>query len=183
MPKKRTGRGKRRVDSLKSLQRKLWRLNLALALAVFLMLAVWWIGVALGTFPAFSDREEWLMEQADLTAIIVFAADIYSGFRKAKDKKLFLRKNWLEIIVLLPLGTVFRMFRAFGQLGKLDSVLAARKGAEGVMEIPIVIPDVITRAKEVGKGALEAHQWVSHGKTFTEFSDNISNLLKGLPKI
>ena len=179
MPKKHTKAKAGKTGKLEAIQQKIWKANLALALAVFAMLAVWWIGVALGFFPAPSARDEWLMEQADLTAIVVFAVDIYSGFRKASDKKLFLRKNWLEIIVLLPFGTAFRMFRAFEQL----EIISAVKKSASVMEIPLVVPDVVAHAKQVGKGALEVHQWVSHGKVFTDISDTVSNFIKGLPKI
>lgn len=178
MAKRRASAKGGRTGELNALQRKLWRINLALALAVFVTLAVWWIGIETRVFSQPSAREEWLMEQADLTAILVFGIDVYAGFRKAKDKGMFLRNNWLEILVLLPLGTMFRVLRSFEQL----ELIGVMKKSAGVMELPIVIPDVITHAKRAGRGVLEVHKMVSHGKVFTEFSEALTRLLRGFPK-
>ncbi|MFA6489378.1 MAG: hypothetical protein WCT52_01745 [Candidatus Micrarchaeia archaeon] len=176
MPKKErpAGSGIRR---LKEEQRKLWRINLALALCVFLMLAVWWIGMEFGAFPPADARTELLMEQADLTAILVFGIDLFRGFSKARDKKMFLRRNWLEIIVLLPVGTAFRAFRAFEEL----RIFGMAEKSLGAVELPVLVPGIVTHAKGIGKVALKLHGWLSNGKVMAEVSETVSGILKGFP--
>lgn len=149
---------------LASLQRRLWKVNLALALIVFLVLAVWWIGIDLGTFPQPAERTVALMEQADLTAILVFAIEIVSGFGKAKDKAMFLRKNWLGILVLLPLGAFFRAFRAVSETEILGIRAAAR-----LERMPAFFPQIAVIGKTAGKGIVGLHHWLCHYTVFSDF--------------
>lgn len=168
---KRAGSAAYETRRLASLQRRLWRLNLALALIIFLVLAVWWIGIEFGLFPEPSEKTELLMEQADLFAIGIFAIELYSGFKKAQDKALFLRKRWLEIIVLLPIGVFFRAFRALSEL----EAVARAKSAVRLGEMPVLIPELAVAGKAAGRGLAFVHHWLCH---FSVFSDFICLVLK-----
>ena len=165
MGKGKNAKGNREVLRLEGEQRRLWNLNLALCVFIFLILAAWWIGVEFGAFPEPAPRMEALMEQADLMAIGVFAIELYSRFRKSGDKAQFLRKNWLEIIVLLPVGMVFRAARAVEELQILRSMRLAGK----LSELPLAIPEVAVMGKGIGSGLVRAHRWVGHFSIVTDF--------------
>ncbi len=174
------------------LQHRLWKLNLALALVLFVILAIQWAGSQLGFFAAPTESQAARMEQADLAAILIFGIDLYRGFAKAHDKKMFLRKNWLEILVLIPFGTAFRMFRAFEQL----EAVGAMQRVSGIGEIAAVAPEIAEKAKKAGKGALELHNFISNGHVLADFfegtakalepasnaAESVSSLVKGLLK-
>ena len=162
--------GAARNDSL--LQRRLWRLNLALALAIFLILAILWIGIELGAFPAPDEASARIMEQADLMAILVFGIELYSEFRRAEDKKVFLKTHWMEVIVLLPIGTVVRMFRA---AEGLEVFAGIRKAAE-LEKFPMVVPEVTIIGKSAAQGAVRLHQWLCHYTVFSDFSKEVVRL-------
>jgi len=49
------------------------------------------------------------LEYLTLVFTFVLIADIYMSFVKADDKKAFLKKNALKILILLPWGTFFRV--------------------------------------------------------------------------
>ena len=177
MVKKASGLSGAEIRRLMHLQRRLWRLNLALALSIFLILAVWWIGIELGTFPQPSERTELLMEQADLLAIGVFAVELYAGFRKAQDKALFLRKKWLEIIVLLPLGVLFRAFRAAGELEILGSAGRVLR----LDRMPVAIPELAVVGRAAGSGLVGIHKWLCHYTVFSDFFGFVLKWRKRLP--
>ena len=48
------------------------------------------------------------LEQFTLIFTFVLMADIYFSFLKSTDKKAFLKKNALKILIILPWGTIFR---------------------------------------------------------------------------
>jgi len=48
------------------------------------------------------------MDYATLACTFVLMADIYASLLKSPDKKAFLKKNALKMLVLLPWGTIFR---------------------------------------------------------------------------
>lgn len=165
MVRKKNARGSREVLRLEERQRRLWNLNLALCVVIFFTLAVWWIGIEFGVFPEPTPRMEALMEQADILAIAIFAIDLYSRFRKSGDKAQFLRKNWLQIVVLLPVGMVFRAARAVEELGILRSMRLAGR----LSEMPLVIPEVAVAGRLAGAGLARAHGWLVHFSVITDF--------------
>ncbi len=177
MVKKAAGRSRAEIRRLTHLQSRLWRLNLALALMIFLILAVWWIGIELGFFPQPPAESELLMEQADLFAIGIFALELYSGFRKAQDKAQFLRRKWLEIIVLLPIGTLFRAFKALGEL----EVLGKARAIVRLEELPVVVPELAVAGRAAGHGLVGIHKWLCHYTVFSDFFGFVMKWRKRLP--
>ncbi|MEW5996523.1 MAG: hypothetical protein AB1657_02930 [Candidatus Micrarchaeota archaeon] len=114
---------------------RMWRLAVAASLA-FLVLAV----LAELLFM------DWLAQHVSVQAIeyltlfftFILMCDIYLSFLKAADKKAFLKKNALKILILLPWGTIFRALSflrlegMFAEVPILADLLAAEKpGAAG----------------------------------------------------
>lgn len=66
------------------------------------------------------------IEYVTLACTFLLITDIYLSFLKSSDKKAFLRKNALRILILLPWGTIFRAlsFLKFEQFAARIPVLA-----------------------------------------------------------
>ncbi|MEM3060339.1 MAG: hypothetical protein QXW70_04340 [Candidatus Anstonellales archaeon] len=62
-----------------------------------------------------------ILELFDIVFLFILAVDVYYRFKASHDRIKFLRKNWIEIIVLLPIGAFSELFRLgellrFGEL-------------------------------------------------------------------
>ncbi len=62
------------------------------------------------------------LELIDIIFLSILAVDIYKRFKIAHDKSDFLKKNWIEIIVLVPFGAFSEIFR-IGELLKFGEIL------------------------------------------------------------
>ncbi len=97
-----------RLLSIKRSQARMWSWTLALSIVVFFLISVISIGAYLGWGGPLSPRMEAILEQADLMAIAVFALEFSAQYRKAENKALFFKKNWLGILAILPMGLFLR---------------------------------------------------------------------------
>ncbi|MCX6769411.1 MAG: hypothetical protein NT051_01890 [Candidatus Micrarchaeota archaeon] len=171
--KTRQVRGKSAREQLKAAkrralrQKRLWQLNLVICLVLFFILSVWWIGIDLGFFAKVSPQTEQMMETVDLIAIGVFLLELYSRFSKSDDKAKFLRANWMELIVLLPIGLAFRALKSVESLG---SVRVIRPLFE-IKEIQAVVPGVAIFGEATARIAIEVKKWLTHYSVITDFFD------------
>jgi hypothetical protein len=175
---RRNGRANAATLRLEKLQQKLWKANLAIAIIVFFVLSVWWIGIDLKYFEKPPQSTDDLMQLADLAAIGVFGIELYSRYRKTPDKVQFLKKNWLEIIVLLPMGLLFRFYRGLEAAGSLRPVSSAlRIGDKGLLA-----PEVAWLGRAAAKLFAEAQEWVAHFSVISDFfamvAENAGKLLR-----
>ncbi len=173
--RKKVGGG--RVAELERRQRRLWNVAIALCIIIFFVLSVWWIGIEMGFFATPGPKTVELMEYADLAAIFVFAIELYSRYRKTPDKLVFLKKNWLEILVLLPVGVMFRAFKSMESVEAVRSAgLALRVEKEG-----LVLPELAAAGRAVAHIIEGAHKWVMHFSVISDFfamvSENVGNAL------
>jgi len=154
------------IARLRHEQQVLWRLNLALAVILFFILSVWWICIEFGYLAEPGPATEWVMEIADLIAILVFAIELYRRYRKTKSKAEFLKKNWLEILALLPVGLIFRAGRIVEEVEIFRSLrLGAKLG-----EAPLVIPEVVfVSGKNFGAFLVKAQKYLAHYTVFSDF--------------
>lgn len=84
---------------------KAWRVLVSLSL-VFLIFAVIIELFMIDWLSSYLSVQN--LEQFTLLFTFVLMADIYFSFLKSTDKKAFLKKNALKILVILPWGTIFR---------------------------------------------------------------------------
>ncbi len=61
-----------------------------------------------------------MIEVIDFIIIGVFAGELIVHFISAKDKKIFLKENWLLILCLLPLARIGRLARAWPILAEIE---------------------------------------------------------------
>ncbi|MCX6768855.1 MAG: hypothetical protein NTY83_03405 [Candidatus Micrarchaeota archaeon] len=84
---------------------KAWRVlvSLSLVFLIFLVIAEFFLMDWLSSCISVQN-----LEQFTLVFTFVLMADIYFSFLKSTDKKAFLKKNALKILIILPWGTIFR---------------------------------------------------------------------------
>ena len=159
------GRRLRAAEQLALTQKRLWQANLVVCIVLFFILSVWWIGIELGFFAKVSPKTEQIMEMADLMAIGIFFLELYSRFRKSDNKVKFLKANWMEIVVLLPIGLAFRAFRS------VESLEAARviRPLFEIKEMQTVIPGVAVFGEATARIAVEIKKWLTHYKVIADF--------------
>ena len=64
-----------------------------------------------------------IIEVVDLIIIGVFAAELLVHFVSAKDKKQFLKENWLLILAVLPLMRLGRFAKFLPEIAKTEMIL------------------------------------------------------------
>jgi hypothetical protein len=84
---------------------KAWRILVSVSL-VFLIFAVITELFMMDWLSSYISVQN--LEQFTLVFTFVLMADIYFSFLKSTDRKAFLKKNALKILVILPWGTIFR---------------------------------------------------------------------------
>jgi len=153
------------IAELEKSQRRLWNIALVLCIIIFFVLSIWWIGIELGAFARPGRQAEELMEMADLAAIFVFAIEFYSRYRKTPDKLVFLKKNWLGIIAILPIGMFFRLFRGLEGAGAFRSAeLALKVEREGM-----VLPELAIAGRAVAHVLEGTQKWLMHFSVVSDF--------------
>ena len=160
-----TGRAAHRLQKQ---QQRLWNALLSLCIACFFILSVWWIGIDFGFIAAPGERTEGLMELAELVAIGVFAIELYWRFRKSGDAREFLRSNWLEVAVLLPVGTALRVFRGAEAVGALRPVSSVFRIGEDAAMAPLA-----SAGKVAAEAGAEAQNWASHFSGVFDFLEMV----------
>jgi len=80
--------------------------------------------------PLIDFPEEWQLYWEILSWIIwlVFALDVYFKYRSSENWKIFLKKHWFDIILLIPF---FRILRVLRLLRLLKTLKFARVGLSG----------------------------------------------------
>ncbi|NYZ61019.1 hypothetical protein H0O01_04975 [Candidatus Micrarchaeota archaeon] len=84
---------------------KAWRVlvSISLVFLIFIVIAEFFLMDWLSPYISVQN-----LEQFTLIFTFVLMADIYFSFLKSTDKKAFLKKNALKILIILPWGTIFR---------------------------------------------------------------------------
>lgn len=167
------------VRSLEAAQQRLWNLALAICVVLFFILSVWLIGIELSFFPSPGKQAMATMEMADLMAVSVCAIELYKRYRLEGDKREFFRKNWLEIIVLLPFGFMFRAFRIFEGL----PVLRAAAPVLRFSELELALPGITVSARPVARGIVAAKKWLAHFHVVTSFFSKVADFFGGIARI
>ena len=160
---------------LQQRQKRLWDALLSFCIAVFFILSVWWICIEFGLAAAPSEQTQDLMELAELAAIGVFAIELYRRFRKTGDTKEFLRRNWLEIAVLLPLGAALRVFRGVEALEALRPARVALRIGDDIAVAPLA-----SAGKTAAEAGAAVQKWASH---FSGVSDFVGMVGENIGKI
>lgn len=179
----------------KKLQHKLW--GWAVALAILLMISVTVIELAsdFGLIVHISHNHHELLINAELLSILVIGLELYSQFKAAKNKILFLKQNWLVILAILPIGLIFRAGRIFEgvkiveSIGSIRAFQVAAKADELRAILPVLeIPDELllsipSTEKIFERGRLFFRTSFSSFGGFSEFVSLVSRLLIGLFKV
>lgn len=82
-------------------------------------------------FTDFAHHHHKLINYADYTIIAIFAVDLSFKFRRASTWEGFLKEHWLEIIAIMPLFLVFRVFTFLRVLSGAELGQEAAHLAEG----------------------------------------------------
>ena len=160
---------------LQQRQKRLWDALLSLCIACFFILSVWWIGIDFGLVASPGERTEDLMELADLVAIGVFAIELYGRFRRTGDAREFLRRNWLEIAVLLPVGAALRFFRGVESLGVLRPASSVFRIGEDAAMVPLA-----SAGRTAAEAGAAVQKWASH---FSGVSDFLEMIVESVGKL
>lgn len=171
--KKRRLKGENEPETL---QHRLWNTNLVLAVLLFFILSVWWIGVEFKFFAAPDMRTQELLDFADLAAIGIFAVEFAKEYRKEEDKVRFFRKHWLGIIAILPFGFILRAAR----IAKFLELPRQLEFVARLDELQLAMPGVALSAKAIGGGFVAAHKWLAHYTVFTDVARLAHRIVKGV---
>ena len=165
-----------RIVILSRIQHRLWTWTVALAILLLLLVAAIELAPMIGWGLQPSASRAQLLEQADLTALVVLVLELAAQYHSARNKALFLRQNWLLILALLPFGVFMRAasllesaraIRAVQTWGKLDELRVVVPS----LEVPLVSPLVVWGEN----GASMISQWAGWGE-FTELLGRISGI-------
>ncbi len=165
----------KRLLSIKREQARMWSWALALSILTFFLISVISIGAYLGWAGPLSPRMEAIIEQADLMAITVFALEFAAQYRKAENKALFFKKNWLGILAILPMGLFMRAasvaegigfvrsLQAFVKLEKFELVLPTLQFSK---TLRVTVPSTL-----VSESVLWVQNTLAHFSVFTDFAE------------
>ncbi|VVB57163.1 Uncharacterised protein [uncultured archaeon] len=168
----------RRIVELGRLQHRLWSWTVALSLLALVLVTLIEFGPLLwGWAPPSAGRER-VISLVDLTSLLVVFLEVFTQFRAAKNKLLFLRTHWLLILALLPIGALIRASRVLESLnavralqvwGKLDEL----RDLLPELEIPIVVAAVVWLEQAIERFA----NW-SGLKDFSELVSRVYERMK-----
>lgn len=86
----------------KNVLEEIWNFLLLLSVAIVFIILI------LESFFDVADYQTYL-DSADVIITIIFVIDLLILFRKSVTFKSFIRRNWIDIIAVIPLGSVFRL--------------------------------------------------------------------------
>ncbi len=163
-----------RIVALGRIQHRLWSWTVVLALVLLVIVSFFELAPLFGWWPPPTAARERLLEQADLTALLVLVLEMIAQYRAARNKALFVRHNWFLILALLPFGVLLRAssllegaraVRAVQVWGKMDELRLVLPS----MDVPLFTPLIVW-------GENAAHlftQWTGWNE-FVELLANIS---------
>jgi hypothetical protein len=143
----------------------LWNAALAICITIFFVVSVWLIGIEAGFLENPGGQAMANMELANMMAVGVCLIELYRRYRETPDKLQFLRKNWVEIIVLLPFGLVFRAARI------AEGIPALRIAAPlfRLEEMNVAIPGATLSFRTATTALAAARKWLTHGSVIKDF--------------
>lgn len=84
---------------------------------------VWLIVFVFGfVFPEYSE----VAGNINLFLLPVFVADLYVGYRRSGSFKYFIRRKWLDILMVVPYFRIFRILRVMRAVRAARAVRASR---------------------------------------------------------
>ncbi len=138
----------KRIVLLSRIQHRLWTWTVALAIILLLLVAFIELAPSFGFGPHPSSSRAQLLEQADLTALLVLILELAAQYHSARNKAVFVRQNWFLILALLPLGIFLRAasllegaraVRAVQAWGKLDEMRVVLPSLDVPLFSPLVV--------------------------------------------
>ena len=87
-----------------------WKLLILLAVVLTLIMLVAEIFVKL------NPQQLEIEEVSDLALLLIFGTDVFMRYHLAKDKREFLKKNWLDILVVLPFSRIMRALKVAAEV-------------------------------------------------------------------
>jgi hypothetical protein len=75
------------------------------------------------------------LQAMDFIIMGVFFADLIVIFKNTKSFSLFLRKNWIDIVAVLPLGTIFKAAKVVRAVRIVKMFSKAEKAAKGTTKL------------------------------------------------
>ncbi len=85
-----------------------------------------WIGFFIAGFVVKSAVAQGLCGKVMLCLLPVFVADLVILSRKEENFKIFIRKRWFDVLLVIPYFRIFRVLR-FARLLKIMRLLRAKK--------------------------------------------------------
>jgi hypothetical protein len=143
------------------LKHMLWGALLAACVVAFFAIAIILLAVDFGVIPPLAEGTSYLLETVELCAILVFAIELASRYRRTPDKKKFLAQNWLAILAILPVGVFIRSFRAAEGMGLLRPLQGTFRLAEADFLMPAIAVS--------GRPLLALHKWLANFHVFRDF--------------
>ncbi|GEM_PF-6819349 len=122
-----------------------------------------------------------LFDIANVLCLVVFCIDLYKKYQEERNMGRFLAKNWIAILALLPLGTMFRMAR-FGESLGMVRVLKLERALPLAEELAFAVPGVrlVAESRIVGETAVQGQKLVASASSVTEFAGEVSRIFGGI---
>jgi len=115
-------------------------------------------------------------------AIGVFAFEFAAQYRKAENKALFFKKNWLGILAILPMGLFFRAASVAEEIAFLRSLQMMIKAEKIQVALPggsIIGASIVNIPLKMLSDALLAFQaWLAHFSVVTDFVELVASSIK-----
>jgi uncharacterized membrane protein len=122
-----------------------------------------------------------LFDIANMLCLVVFAVDLFKKYQEERNVGRFILKNWLALLALLPIGTMFRMAR-FGESLGLVRVLKLERALPLAEELAFAIPGVrlVAESKIVAEVVVQGHKLASSASSVSEFAGEVSRIFEGM---
>ncbi|MDE1798271.1 MAG: hypothetical protein KGH63_02605, partial [Candidatus Micrarchaeota archaeon] len=174
----------RRIVILQKQQHLLWSWAIALSILLVFIISVQELAPTFGLAAPLTERTVSFLEMADLLAMLVIGLELYGQYQRTRNAMLFLRRNWIPILALLPLGLMLRALSAVQSLsalrglqlaGKLDELSVALPslslpGVEGAVSLPRMLSGI----------GLQAHRLVTGLGGVSDFLEMAAEFLGSL---
>ena len=94
------------------------------------------------------------MRIANIVILSVFVADVWVSYRKVRSLKLFVKKHWLDILMVIPYFRVFRIARIL----RLARFVRIARAAKAIQPAKVVKALKVFKGAKFGKVSLIVHE-------------------------
>jgi hypothetical protein len=94
------------------------------------VITIIWLVIFILTFIDLGNTINLLLKYILLSFLIIFILDLYILYKRAENFKMFIKKHWFDVLMVIPFFRILRIFRVFKLLKVTKSVKSGLKISE-----------------------------------------------------